>query len=375
MKCPICGKESEGNFCQFCGAKFSNRPADRKGVDERTVHIGPASGNPGGSSPDRTVKGQERMQNDRPGSNGAQRGGSAYGGPGSLGGNRQNDRRPGVPVSSGPPSGSSGRPDRNTIYVGIMVTITAVLVVLFIALAMAVFNKDKDSETSDTAVTSQEESDTGVSAVPDTQPAEDSDTDTSKNSDKDSGKDSDQDADGNTTTQPVQPTPSGDQTSESDDKQTYPKPEKMPENKFSYNGHTYGFYNAGNLDSYDEVEDFCERQGGHLAVIDDPNENDKLFSELTKHYDSTAFFGYSDIQQEGRWVWAYGSSDYVNWTNNAKEHQPDNGSGYDGDEDVAEFNYDGTKDDIINDGTWNDAPFRQNTSIFICEWEYDWINN
>ena len=55
---------------------------------------------------------------------------------------------------------------------------------------------------------------------------------------------------------------------------------------------------------------------------------------------------------------------------NSPVAQPDGG-----DEDVAEFNYDGRKDDIINDGTGNDAPCRQNTSLFICEWEYDWINN
>ena len=176
----------------------------------------------------------------------------------------------------------------------------------------------------------------------------------------------------------MQQTPSQDPTAESDDKKTYPKPDETPDYKFSYNGHSYGFYNAkkySGLDSYDAVEAFCEKQGGHLAVISDINENDKLFRELSGHYSDTAFFGYSDIQQEDQWVWAYGTNNYEHWTYNDREQQPDNGSGWGGDEDVAEFNYDGRKDDIINDGTWNDAPFRQNTSLFICEWEYDWINN
>ena len=375
MKCPKCGKESEGNFCQFCGAKFSNRPADQKGADDRTVHIGPASGIPGRSSSDHTVKGQDRVQNDRPVNNGAPRGGSAYGGPGSLGGNLQSDRRPGAPGSGGSSSGSSGRPDRNTIYVGIMVTITAVLVVLFIALAMAVFGKkNKDDDSSDTAITSQEDSAAEASSESETPPAEEPGKDASKDSSKDTNKDTNKD----TTTEPVQQTPSQDQASESDDKQTYPKPDKLPDHKFSYNGHTYGFYDAkeySGLDSYDAVEAFCEKQGGHLAVIGDKNENDKLFNALSGRYTSTAFFGYSDVGQEGRWVWVYGTNNYENWTNNARELQPDNGYGWGGDEDVAEFNYDGTKDDIINDGTWNDAPFRQNTSLFICEWEYDWLSN
>ena len=363
MKCPICGRDSEGNFCQFCGAGLSNRPADRKGADDRTVHIGPASGIPGRNSSDRTVKGQDRLQNDRPANPGAQRGGSAYGGPGSLSGNPQSDRRPGAPGSGGP---SSGRPDRNTVYVGIMVTITAVLVVLFIALAMAVFSKKGKGEDSSTAETSREDSDTGISAAPETQPAEDPSGGASNNTS------------GDTTAEPVKPTPKQDQNAESDDKKTYPKPDETPDYKFSYNGHSYGFYNAkkySGLDSYDAVEAFCEKQGGHLAVISDINENDKLFRELSGHYSDTAFFGYSDIQQEDQWVWAYGTNNYEHWTYNDREQQPDNGSGWGGDEDVAEFNYDGRKDDIINDGTWNDAPFRQNTSLFICEWEYDWINN
>ena len=366
MKCPICGRDSEGNFCQFCGAGLSNRPADRKGADDRTVHIGPASGIPGRNSSDRTVKGQDRLQNDRPANPGAQRGGSSYGGPGSLSGNPQSDRRPGAPGSGGPSSGASGRPDRNTVYVGIMVTITAVLVVLFIALAMAVFSKKGKGEDSSTAETSREDSDTGISAAPETQPAEDPSGGASNNTS------------GDTTAEPVKPTPKQDQNAESDDKKTYPKPDETPDYKFSYNGHSYGFYNAkkySGLDSYDAVEAFCEKQGGHLAVISDINENDKLFRELSGHYSDTAFFGYSDIRQEGQWVWAYGTNSYEHWTYNDREQQPDNGSGWGGDEDVAEFNYDGRKDDIINDGTWNDAPFRQNTSLFICEWEYDWINN
>ena len=51
---------------------------------------------------------------------------------------------------------------------------------------------------------------------------------------------------------------------------------------------------------------------------------------------------------------------------------PDNGSGYGGDEDYAEFNYErGKEDQVPCDGTWNDAPFIDNTSVFICEWEYE----
>ena len=44
---------------------------------------------------------------------------------------------------------------------------------------------------------------------------------------------------------------------------------------------------------------------------------------------------------------------------------------YGGDEDYAEFNYERGKKGIPNDGTWNDAPFMDNTTTFICEWDFD----
>ena len=57
---------------------------------------------------------------------------------------------------------------------------------------------------------------------------------------------------------------------------------------------------------------------------------------------------------------------------------PDNGAGWGGGEwigggeDYAEFNYDeSSKDGQPNDSTWNDAKLMENTSVFICEWEYD----
>ena len=50
---------------------------------------------------------------------------------------------------------------------------------------------------------------------------------------------------------------------------------------------------------------------------------------------------------------------------------PDNGREWGGNEDYAEFNYDTIHDWSPRDGTWNDAPFMDNTSTFICEWEYE----
>ena len=157
---------------------------------------------------------------------------------------------------------------------------------------------------------------------------------------------------------------------EEDDDRVYPT--DWPDRVYLFRGHSYGFYDARTygLTSYSEVAKFCREQGGHLAVINDSAENEYLFGILESNYEKTAFFGYSDEISESDWRWEGDSSDYENWTDDDRQHQPDNGSGYGGDEDYAEFNYErGTNS--ANDGTWNDAPFMDNTSVFICEWEYE----
>lgn len=165
--------------------------------------------------------------------------------------------------------------------------------------------------------------------------------------------------------------------SESEIETYYPVPEQhvlpssVPDRYYFYQGHTYGFYDAAHygFDTYREVADFCIAQGGHLAVINNQGENNFLFELVRDNFANTAFFGYSDEKSEGSWQWEEDDSSYVNWTVYV-QHQPDNGSGYGGDEDYAEFNYE-RDTPSPNDGTWNDAPFRDNTDRFICEWDFD----
>lgn len=150
-------------------------------------------------------------------------------------------------------------------------------------------------------------------------------------------------------------------------------PSLKPDRFYYYNGHTYGLYDAKDHDlySYYKCADFCRQQGGHLAVMNDDDENGFLFDIVREDYKITVFFGYSDEEEEGAWKWSDGQSGYENWTSGDDWNLPDNGVEYGGDEDYAEFNYDAEKDWIPNDGTWNDAPFMDNTSLFICEWDYE----
>ena len=149
-------------------------------------------------------------------------------------------------------------------------------------------------------------------------------------------------------------------------------PEDVPEKYFYHNGHTYAFYDSDHygLTTYTAARDFCKKQGGYLAVINDASENQSLFDFLTNNYTRTAMFGYTDESSEGRWVWSDGSSSYENWTDNEYQQQPNNTTHEGSDEDYAEFNYDLENVPYTpNDGTWNDAPFGYYTTLFICEWD------
>ena len=147
-----------------------------------------------------------------------------------------------------------------------------------------------------------------------------------------------------------------------------------PDRFYYYNGHTYGIYEANDLDlySFSRCQLFCTEQGGYLAAIGDAEENAFLYDMISKDYKVTAFFGYTGEEEEGVWKWDYfHSGEYENWTRSGDWDLPDNGEEWGGDEDYAEFNYDPEKDWVPNDGTWNDAPFMENTRLFICEWDYE----
>ena len=145
----------------------------------------------------------------------------------------------------------------------------------------------------------------------------------------------------------------------------------LPDEFIPYNGHTYAFYDANNyeFESYQEVADFCRKMKGHLAVINDRAENNFLFNKLREKQIITAYFGYSDEKEEGKWEWSDVGSTFENWTKVGGWSLPDNGSEWGGDEDYAEFNYEKDKPGIPSDGTWNDATFQENTTTFICEWD------
>ena len=140
---------------------------------------------------------------------------------------------------------------------------------------------------------------------------------------------------------------------------------------FVYDDHNYAILDMSNygIDEIDEentnddylgyeaLNRFCTVRGGHLAVIYDSQENDFLYGKVKELGAKSAFFGYSDYRSEGSWEWVTGNSSYTNWSSG----QPNQTNAM---EDYAQFYREAT------DGTWNDAPFGVNTTLFIIEWDY-----
>ncbi|HAS21030.1 MAG TPA: hypothetical protein DCR16_04790, partial [Lachnospiraceae bacterium] len=130
-----------------------------------------------------------------------------------------------------------------------------------------------------------------------------------------------------------------------------------------YKGHAYALFDNKEYGlTYQEIEAYCVKMGGHLAVINNAEENFMLYMLAVRNGQQTAFFGYSDEAVEYRWEWVYGDSDYERW--NQKSNQPDNGGVSDaGNENYAQFMAG------AGDGTWDDARLDANTTCYICEWE------
>ncbi len=127
--------------------------------------------------------------------------------------------------------------------------------------------------------------------------------------------------------------------------------------------HIYEIIESANITSFDEAEKYCETLGGHLATISSKEENDKIFKLMQSKGYQSAYFGFTDRDEEGNWKWINGeTSSYTNWHSG----EPNNENG---DEDYAMFYY------KFSDGTWNDGDFGKQTDnggmAFICEWDDD----
>lgn len=135
----------------------------------------------------------------------------------------------------------------------------------------------------------------------------------------------------------------------------------LPASAVEFNGHFYYVYNLDTVSTWNEAKQYCENQGGYLATITSPEENEFVYSYLKNNFGyESAYFGFTDQDEEGIWVWNNGEvSSYTNWHSGEPNGENPN-------EDFAMFYY------KYSDGTWNDGDFGKRTVnsgvVFICEW-------
>ena len=129
----------------------------------------------------------------------------------------------------------------------------------------------------------------------------------------------------------------------------------IPIGSMNYSGHYYAILDGAK--TYDDAVKKCSRLGGYLCMIDNEDENTAVYQYMqSRGYDS-AYFGYSDQDTEGSWIWSLTGApgEYTKWD----EGEP-NG---DINENYGMF-YSGSSEYCWNDGTWGGE-----NSAFICEWD------
>ena len=135
----------------------------------------------------------------------------------------------------------------------------------------------------------------------------------------------------------------------------------IPEDSHLWNGHYYKIFSTTDVKSMDEANNYCLSLGGHLATITSQEENDAIYEFMKQDGLDNAYFGFSDIEDEGEWKWIDGTkSGFTNW--HTGEPNGENSK-----ENYAMFY------EKYTDGTWNDGDFtfaqRGQPSVFICEWD------
>ena len=131
-----------------------------------------------------------------------------------------------------------------------------------------------------------------------------------------------------------------------------------------YRGHTYALtryrYN------FQGAQYMAERFGGHLVTVDDRGENLMLTSQFRdQHNDHAVWIGFSDRENEGKFLWEDGSSGGVFSYSNWGDWQPDN---WKDQEDCTELRFKTWNPKHMPIGGWNDTRCSGRYLTFV-EWD------
>ncbi|MFH1530832.1 MAG: hypothetical protein ABIK09_08895 [Pseudomonadota bacterium] len=121
-----------------------------------------------------------------------------------------------------------------------------------------------------------------------------------------------------------------------------------------FGGHVYMACYKDNTNGVQAGEICAGWHASHLVVLDDAAEEQFILVNVS----GPAYIGYSDVDAEGEWVWAFGDNDTQNWC----PSQPDN---WQGNEDCCMMKSN------VSGGTncWNDTNCGAAGNRFVCEVE------
>lgn len=136
---------------------------------------------------------------------------------------------------------------------------------------------------------------------------------------------------------------------------------QIPYEAVVYLGHHYHVYH-GVCKSWEDARMFCEDVGGHLAVIDNEDENGKIYKIMRDSGFKTAYFGFSNANPQNIWEWTNNSDvKFTSWSAGEPKSLPD-------------FNYARFMEN--SKGLWCTSSFYKDEEInssegiaFICEWD------
>ena len=98
--------------------------------------------------------------------------------------------------------------------------------------------------------------------------------------------------------------------------------------------------------TWEEAVAYCQELGGYMATISSDEENEFLYEMLQESPYSDAYFGYTDVQEEGVWKWVNGEeTTYTNW----QDGEPNDENGI---EEYAMFYH------MTGNSRWNDGSFQ-----------------
>ena len=131
------------------------------------------------------------------------------------------------------------------------------------------------------------------------------------------------------------------------------KDKSYTEERYDKNAHLYQLIPLEGR-TWEEINAYCEDNGGHLATILSAEENEYIYEQMIQWGYDYAYFGCTDEAIEGEWNWVTGEAvTYTNW----HESDVDNYR----EEDYAML---WTQRPYF----WNDGGLRESSAAFICEW-------